>query len=133
MTTSMRPMSQRQQRIAGQIRDVVAQVLSRGEANHPELNGLINITRVWISKDIRHATVFFTALDNRDPNVLEEAFDESSYIFARALGKSMTSKYTAKLKFQFDDGHEYSNDLGEKLDHLNVKPESDFEDDENPA
>lgn len=134
MTTSMRSMTQRQHRVAGQIRDVVSQLLSRGEANHPELNGLVTITRVWLSKDIRNATVFFTLLDsNRDYKLVEQAFEECTHVFARALGKNLTAKYTAKLKFKYDEGHEYSNDLAKAIDQLEVRPESDFEDDENPA
>lgn len=124
MTTSMVPMSQRQQRVASQIKDVVAQVLSRGEASHPELNGLVNITRVWISKDIRHATVFFTTLDDRAPEIVADAFMEMSHVFARAMGKNMTSKYTAKLKFEYDSGYDYSNNLGKKLEELDVSEES---------
>jgi len=59
--------SQRQLRIGEVIRHVLVQLIDRGEANDPGLDGVsITVTEVRVSPDLRNATAFVMPLDNAD-------------------------------------------------------------------
>ena len=51
-------MKLRQRKVADQIRDIIANSLSRGEISDPRLNGVM-ITRVTVTSDLQLASVYF--------------------------------------------------------------------------
>ena len=55
-------MSQRMERVAGEVRAVLGEVLSRDEIKDPRVRGvgLITVTFVRVSGDLRHAKALFT-------------------------------------------------------------------------
>ena len=65
--TRPKPPSQRQLRVAEEIRHVLAGVFARGEIRDPDLaDVLITVTEVRISPDLKHATAFVTRLGRSD-------------------------------------------------------------------
>ena len=59
--------SQRQLRVAEEIRHVLAGVFARGEVRDPDLAGvLITVTEVRLGPDLKHATAFVTRLGRSD-------------------------------------------------------------------
>ena len=55
-------MSQRVERVAGEVRAVLGEVLARDEIKDPRVRGagLITVTHMRVSGDLRHARVLFT-------------------------------------------------------------------------
>ena len=55
-------MSQRMERVAGEVRAVLGEVLARDEIKDPRVRGagLITVTHVRVSGDLRHARALFT-------------------------------------------------------------------------
>lgn len=96
-------MSQRQQRLAELVRQIVAQSLTRGLVDSAVATRL-SVSYVWVSKDVRHATVYFTMLGGPDetPAALE-ALDYALPRLQAQLGKEMSTKFTPRLKFAYDD------------------------------
>ncbi len=60
-------MSLRMERVAGEVRAVVGEVLARDEIKDPRVRGagLITVTHVRVSGDLRHAWALFTVHDLR--------------------------------------------------------------------
>src|SRR4029079_7803094 len=60
-----RAMSMRLERVAGEVRAVLGDVLARDEIKDPRVRGagLITVTHVRVSGDLRHARAMFTVHD----------------------------------------------------------------------
>jgi ribosome-binding factor A len=60
---------------------------------------------VWVSPDLKQAAVFFTIFGPQvmTPKAMVENLNLNVGMFGRALGKQLTTKYTPKLRFVFDD------------------------------
>ena len=58
-------MSQRLERVAGEVRAILGEVLARDEIKDPRVRGagLITVTHVRVSGDLRHARALFTVHD----------------------------------------------------------------------
>ena len=73
---SARAPSQRQLRVAEEVRHVLSGIFGRGEVRDPELHDvLITVTEVRISPDLRSATAFVTRLGRSDVDALLRAPD----------------------------------------------------------
>jgi ribosome-binding factor A len=97
-------MSQRQQRVAQVVHEVVAQQILR-VGTESLVGGFCSISRVWVSPDLKNATVYFSTFGPQvmTPKAMTESFNQNIGLFAKALGKQLTTKFTPRLKFAFDD------------------------------
>ncbi len=91
-------------RINETLREVIAEVLERSADEDPRLE-LVTVTGVETESDLRHATVFFSALGTAA--TLDEvviALDELRVPMQGAIGKSVRMKRTPLLRFVPDPG-----------------------------
>jgi ribosome-binding factor A len=97
-------MSQRQQRVAQVVHEVVAEQILRVGTNSLT-GGFFSVSRVWVSPDLKQASVFFTTFgpQTMTPKAMVENLNLNHGVFGRALGKQLTTKYTPKLRFVFDE------------------------------
>lgn len=100
----------RRERVASLIAREVSLILSQ-EIRDPRL-GMVTITKVIISSDLKEAKIYFTSLGNttNDLTVLEGA---KSYI-RTTLAHRIRIKFMPDLKFIIDERPKY----GEKIDQL---------------
>lgn len=104
---------QRNERISDLIQREVADILHR-RVKDPRLQG-ITITAVRVSKDLRHATVFYCdTFSKQKRDVLGNALDRASGFIKKELASRLYLKYIPKLYFSYDDSFDY----GEKIDRL---------------
>jgi ribosome-binding factor A len=99
-------MSQRLERVAGEVRAVLGEVLARDEIKDPRVRGagLITVTHVRVSGDLRHATALFTVHD-ADAAALErvrQGLDHASGYFRHAIARRLRMKVAPAVKFQVD-------------------------------
>jgi ribosome-binding factor A len=99
-------MSQRTDRVAGEVRAVLGEVLARDEIKDPRVRGagIITVTHVRVSGDLRHARALFTVHD-ADPAKLErvrEGLDHASGYFRQAISKRLRTKVAPAVKFEID-------------------------------
>ncbi len=80
------------------VRETLAERLER--LGDPRLD-LVTITGVDVSPDLRHATVFYAALGDHDPEIAE-GLDAASRHLRSALGREVRLKYVPKLHFRED-------------------------------
>lgn len=95
--------SQRQLRVAEEIRHLLAAVFMRGELRDPALVGVsITVTEVRISPDLKHATAYCIPLGGAHiPEVLA-ALNRSRGFLRGQIGHHMTLRYTPELHFAAD-------------------------------
>jgi ribosome-binding factor A len=103
-------MTQRQKRVAELVRDVVSSGLSRGEVHLPP-GGMVTLTGVWVSPDLRTGTVYFSLLGQGDVGEIAEALNAQARHFNQRLGKELHTKYTPRLRFRHDDALEEADRL----------------------
>ncbi len=103
-------MTRRTDRINEQLRSEIARIL-REEATDPRI-GIVVLTRVDVSPDLRNARVLWSRLDktplpdddlvpDADPDV-QDGLDSAAGFVRRRLAQSLALKRVPKLHFQFD-------------------------------
>lgn len=100
----------RTRRVGEQIQREVAQLVQQ-EIKDPRI-GLVTISAVKLSRDMSHANIFFTVLDEAHP--IEETLKvlEGAAGFLRhELAKRMQLRIIPQIHFKYDESISYGNDL----------------------
>jgi ribosome-binding factor A len=95
--------NRRLERIAGVIRQSVsATILTR--LNDPRIKGLVTVTEVDITADLRQATVFLSisGVDEAAQNLTLRAIRNAAGVFQTALGEALVCRYVPHLRFEAD-------------------------------
>jgi ribosome-binding factor A len=99
-------MTRRTQRINDLLREELSDLLRR-QVKDPRLGGLITVTEVEVSPDLRHARVFVSVLGSEEER--EDAFhglEAARPFLRRELGKRLSIRRTPDLSFRRDDSLE---------------------------
>ena len=108
--------SQRQLRVAEEIRHVLAGVFLRGEIRDPELADIsITVTEVRISPDLKHATAFVTRLGRSDIGEKLPALRRAAPFLRGQLAHALKLRYAPDLTFQPDTSIDYAMHVDELL------------------
>ena len=100
----------RTRRVGEQVQREIAQLVQQ-EIKDPRL-GLVTISAVKLSKDMSHANIFFTVLDEEHP--IEETLKvlEGAAGFLRhELAKRMQLRIVPHIHFKYDESISYGNEL----------------------
>ena len=101
--------SQRQQRVAEEIRHVLANIIQRGELKDPELLDVsVTVSEVRVSPDLKNATAFISPLGGRGPEELASAMNRAAPFIRMRLGKELSLKYLPKVIFEADKSFDYA-------------------------
>ena len=85
--------------------------------------GMLTITRVDTTSDLRYARVYISALNCRDEKGLMKGLKSASGYLRHELGQKVDLRYTPELQFIADDSIEYGAHILEMLrDPRVVKP-----------
>ena len=118
-------MSRRVDRINGLLREELSQLLSR-QINDPRITGVITITQVQTSSDLRNARVFVSVLGNAEAkrNTLVGIQSASTYLRHELKGK-LSLRYVPFMTFELDESMEDADNLLRIMDHLKETPTED--------
>jgi len=95
--------SQRQLRIGEVIRHVLVQLIDRGEANDPGLDGVsITVTEVRVSPDLRNATAFVMPLGGTGSDESLESLNRAAPFFRRRVAAEVDLRRLPSLSFELD-------------------------------
>lgn len=99
-------MKQRTESLGREIQSILGELLTRGDIKDPRVRnaGLLTVTRVHVTGDLREAKVAFTAFGAADP-VLEKArqgLQSASPYLQRAIGQRLRTRNTPTLEFEVD-------------------------------
>jgi ribosome-binding factor A len=98
--------SRRIDRINGLLRQEISQLLSR-EIKDPRLSGIISITQVRTSSDLRNAVVFVSVMG--DDTTKQEALagiQSAATFLRRELRERLSLRYVPFMKFRLDESIE---------------------------
>ena len=93
----------RPDRVGEQIRDVLSEVLARGEVHDPGI-GFITLTRVQVTADLQIARVFYTTLgDQKARTETSRALTRATGFFRRQIGARVQLRRVPEIEFRFDE------------------------------
>jgi len=112
--------SQRQLRVAEEIRHVLAGLFERRDFRDPELaEALLTVTEVRISPDLKHATVFVARLGRSDVDALLPVLKRAAPFLRGQVAHALQLRFAPDLSFQPDHALEYAT----KIDRLLHAPD----------
>ena len=95
--------SQRQPRIAQEIRKIIAGALEKGEVRNPLiLDKLVTITDVDISPDLKYCTVYFMTLNGKNLGQIEDDLNAEVWGMKKLIASKLKLRYTPDLNFRMD-------------------------------
>ncbi len=93
-------MSNRLIRVNENLQRELSSILEEELAGQP---GLVTITGVFVSPDLRQATVWISTINNLDPNSFLESLNKKSHSFFNPLRERLRMKHIPKLTFRLDE------------------------------
>lgn len=102
--------SQRQLRVAEEIRHILAEILMRGELRDPGLAGIsVTVSEVRISPDLKNATAFAMPLGGAQLEPVLEALNRTAPYLRAQVAKTLQLRHAPSLSFvadrSFDEAH----------------------------
>ena len=96
-------MTRRTDRVNGLLRQEISNLLSR-ELNDPRLSGVVSITQVKTSSDLRYATVYVSVMGKREEkDKALEGISSATGFMRRELRGRVSLRYIPELKFVLDE------------------------------
>ena len=84
----------------------------------PRVHGLVSITRVDTTTDLRYCRVFVSVLDQSDVKEVVKGLKSAAGYLRRELGHVLTLRYTPELQFVADDSIERGGRMVSMIDHI---------------
>jgi ribosome-binding factor A len=111
-------MPRRIDRINGLLRQEISQLLAH-QIKDPRLNGVISITQVRTSADLRNASVSLSVMGDKNTQESALAGIRSAAAFLRReLKERLTLRYVPFLSFHLDDSIENADRVLRVMDHI---------------
>ena len=100
-------------RINEELRKELSQIISY-ELKNPDITGLISVTRVSVTPDLKYAKVYVSILNAKSQTKVLDALKESAGFIRTRIAKTINLRITPELVFELDDSMEY----GAKIDSI---------------
>jgi ribosome-binding factor A len=113
----------RQLKVASQIQRIVASVLQRDIAD-PRVDGLVSVTRVEITRDLREAKVYLSVLAaQRTPETVIEGIRSAGRHIQAEVADELDIRFAPHLSFILDDSLKKQAEILRKIDEAVGKTE----------
>ena len=108
--------SQRQLRVAEEIRHALVNIFQRGELRDPQLANIsVTVSEVRVSPDLKKAIAFVTPLGGGEAEPLITALGRATPFIRHRLGQELTLKFVPTISFQADHSFDYAERISEVL------------------
>lgn len=105
-------------RIDEELRKEISNIISF-ELKNPDVTGLISVTKVKITPDLKYAKVYISMLNSKNKEKTLEALKKSSGYIRSEIAKRINLRITPELVFEEDDSMEYGMKIDSILKDLN--------------
>jgi ribosome-binding factor A len=123
----------RPDRVGGQIRQELSEILSRGEVHDPGI-GFITLTRVQVTADLQLARVYYTSLgDPKARNETARALTRATGFFRRQIGSRLQLRRVPELEFRFDESIAHQDRIEQILRDIHEEDAQRAAESESPA
>ena len=92
--------------------------------------GMISVTRVETTGDLRYAKVWISVYGMKDEKEFRRGLKSASGWLRRELAKSLSLRYTPELVFELDHSIEYGAHISSLLNELDIRPDEEAGDEE---
>ena len=83
--------------------------------------GMISVTRVETTGDLRYAKVWLSVYGMKDEKEFRRGLKSASGWLRRELGSSMSLRYTPELVFELDHSIEYGAHINQLIENLDIQ------------
>lgn len=104
----------RMNKIDEELRKEISSIISL-ELKNPHLTGLISVSKVKTTPDLRFAKVFVTMINEKSKKENLSILKQSSGYIRSAIAKRVNLRNTPELIFEFDESIEYGSRIDEIL------------------
>lgn len=84
------------------------------ELKNPDVTGMISVTRVKVTPDLKYAKVYVSILNPKSIEETMKGLKESAGFIRSQVAKTVNLRITPELVFEYDDSIEH----GEKIDNI---------------
>lgn len=107
-------------RINEELKKQISGVLNY-ELKNPDVTGMISVTKVKITPDLKYAKVYVSVLNSKNLQKTMNGLKESAGFVRSRIAQTVNLRITPEIIFEYDDSIEY----GEKIDAIlkNLKKE----------
>lgn len=109
-------MSIRMEKVNREIKRRITEIIQE-EIDDPHL-GLVSITRVITTPDLRESKVYFSALRDGENTRIEKTLNKMSRFIRKLLGTKIRIKYIPSLTFFPDSIIKYSVEINKKIEEV---------------
>jgi len=96
--------SQRQLRVAQEIKRVITSVLEKGDLRAEEIRkAFITVTEVRVSPDLKYVTIYVMTLNGQNLGLVLEMLNAEKGVFKKQIGSKLQLRYTPDITFRADD------------------------------
>ena len=103
----------RMERVNEEFKRELSQIIDR-ELKNPNITGLISVTKVKTSSDLKFAKVYISIINSKSKKNTMEGIKNSAGFMRSELAKRVNLRYTPELVFELDETLEY----GAKIDSI---------------
>ena len=100
-------------RIDEEYKKEISQIISY-QLKNPNVTGLISVTKVKVTNDLKYATVYVSILNSKNLKETMEGLKKSSGFIRSELARKINLRNTPEILFELDDSLEY----GAKIDSI---------------
>ena len=110
-------------RIDEEYKKELSQIISY-ELKNPNVTGMISITKVKVTSDLKYAKIYVSILNSKDINKTMQGLKQSSGFIRTELAKRVNLRNTPELIFEIDDSIEYGARIDSILKEILPKDEN---------
>lgn len=122
---------ERTDRIEEEIKKIVSVLIDRG-LKDPRLTGLISVTKVSVTNDLKYCKIYVSMLGTKDTSKAMDALSSAAGFVRKEIGSKIRMHSTPEVKFELDDSMEYGAHIQNIINDLGIThdEETDGEDEE---
>lgn len=114
----------RTDRLNSLLKEVISEVIRR-EVRDPNVNELMTVTRVDITKDLHNAKVYVSVIGSKEAKKKTlEALNNAAGFIAVNASKKVVMRYFPELIFKLDDSVDKHMRIEELLEEIKSQPKS---------
>ena len=97
-------------------------VIIDNNLKNPHITGIISVTKVKTSPDLRYARVYISLLNSKNVKETLDGLKSASGFMRSEIARRINLRYTPELRFEIDDSMEY----GAKIENIlkNIIPKN---------
>ena len=114
----------RLERVDEELKKQISNIISY-DLKNPDITGMISVTKVKTSPDLKYARVYITILNSKNNKATLAGLKRASGFIRSEIAKRVNLRYTPELVFEFDDSIEYGARIDSILKEVmkDIKPE----------